>query len=91
MKVKQDFFSRGKFKVGDGTTVRFWEDVWLGDMTLAQQYPSLYNIVQHKNVLVSTVFAQTPINITFRRGLNDHKYNEWLNLCQKIINVNLTT
>jgi hypothetical protein len=75
MRVKQDFFSKGFFKVGNGLTVRFWEDVWLGDMSLAQQYPSLYNIVQHKNVLVSTVLAQTPLNICFRRGLNDHKWN----------------
>jgi hypothetical protein len=91
LKVKQDFFSIGVFKVGDGSSVRFWEDVWLGDMPLAAQFPFLFNIVRHKNVLVSTVLAQTPINITFRRGLNEHKYNEWLNMCHKLMNVNLTT
>jgi hypothetical protein len=59
MKVKLDFFSRGSFKVGDGTSVHFWEDVCLGEVPLSEQYPSLYNIVQHKNVLISTVLAQT--------------------------------
>jgi hypothetical protein len=68
MRVKQDFFSKGHFKVDNGSTVRFWEDIWLGDMSLAQQYPSLYNIVQHKNVLVSTVLAQNPLNICFSEG-----------------------
>jgi hypothetical protein len=29
MRVKNDFFNRGSFKVGDGTSVRFWEDIWL--------------------------------------------------------------
>jgi hypothetical protein len=48
MNVKEEFFSRGSFKVGNGLDTRFWEDVWLGDKPLAQQYPSLYNIVQHK-------------------------------------------
>jgi hypothetical protein len=91
MKVKSEFFSRGYFKVGDGTSVRFWEDIWLGDIPLSLRYPSLYNIVQHKNVLVSTVLAQTPLNITFRRSLNDHKYNEWLHLCQRLIVVDLNT
>jgi hypothetical protein len=73
MRVKSDFFARGFFKVGCGSTVRFWEDVWLGDSPLAEQYPSLYNIVQHKNVLAATVLAQSPLNICFRRGLNDNK------------------
>jgi hypothetical protein len=90
MRVKQDFFSRGVFKVGNGLATRFWEDTWLGDVPLAQQYPSLYNIVQHKNVMVSTVLNQTPINVCFRRGLNDHKWIEWLDLCQKLITVTLT-
>jgi hypothetical protein len=35
MRVKQDFFNRGYFRVGNGLTVRFWEDVWLGDLPLA--------------------------------------------------------
>jgi hypothetical protein len=73
MRVKSDFFKRGKFKIGDWSRTRFWEDVWLGDVPLAQQYPSLYNIVQRKNVLVSTVLGQVPINIDFRRSLNEHK------------------
>jgi hypothetical protein len=55
--VKDDFFARDHFKLGDGSVIRFWEDVWLGDKTLAQQYPSLYHIVQHINVLVADVLA----------------------------------
>jgi hypothetical protein len=60
-------------------------------LPFAQQYPSLYNIVQHKNVLVSTVFANTPLNISFQRSLNDHKWGEWMHLCQRLISVNLLT
>jgi hypothetical protein len=90
MRVKDDFFSRGQFKVGNGSTVCFWEDVWLGQTPLAQQYPSLYNIIQHKDVLVATVLAQSPLNICFRRGFNDHKWNQWLHLCQRLATVNLS-
>lgn len=46
MRVKTAFFNRGSFIVGNGMSTRFWEDTWLGDRPLAQQYPSLYNIVQ---------------------------------------------
>jgi hypothetical protein len=90
MNVKNEFFKRGYFKIGDGTSVRFWEDVWMGDMPLSQQYPALYNIVQHKNVMVSIVFAIVPINISFRRGLNDQKWLQWLHLCQRLMTITLT-
>jgi hypothetical protein len=66
--VKDDFFSRGFFKVGNGAKTRFWEDTWLGKVPLAQQYPSLYNVVHHKNVTVAHVLAQTPLNISVSEG-----------------------
>jgi hypothetical protein len=48
MKVKEKFFARGNFKVGNGENTRFWEDTWLGDKPLSMQYPPLYGIVQRK-------------------------------------------
>ena len=90
MHVKDDFFKRGYFKIADCTTVRFWEDVWMGDVPLSHQYPALDNIVQHKNVLVSTAHASQPLNISFRRGLNDNKWLQWIHLCQRLITINLT-
>jgi hypothetical protein len=44
MKVKRDFLHFGTFIIKDGSQVRFWEDIWLGNKTLREQYPSLYNI-----------------------------------------------
>ena len=49
MRTKATFFNKSKFIVGNGNTTRFWDDTWLGDKPLALQYPSLYNIVQHKD------------------------------------------
>jgi hypothetical protein len=63
----------------------------MGNAPLCQQYPTLYNIVQHKNVLVSTVLATTPLNISFRRGFNENKWLEWLNLCQRLMTITLNT
>ena len=81
MKVKDDFFLRGSFQVGDGQSVRFWEDIWLGNEPLATQYLSLFNIVRHKNVLVADVLANTPpLNIEFRRALTRNKWAAWLHL-----------
>jgi hypothetical protein len=63
----------------------------MGDSPLSHQYPALYNTVKHKNVLVSTVLAPKPINISFRRGLNYNKWLQWIHLCQRLITVDLTT
>jgi hypothetical protein len=72
-KGKEDFFSRGSFNIGNGLDTRFWEDTWLGNKSLAQQYPSLYNIVQRKQVSVANVLNQNPLNISFRQTLNKHR------------------
>jgi hypothetical protein len=61
----------------------------LGDKTLAQKYPSLYHIVQHRNVLVADTLAQVPLNIQFRRSLAGNKWTSWLQLCRRLMNVNL--
>jgi hypothetical protein len=45
LKVKDEFFIRGSFNVGNGMDTEFWEDTWLGKKPLSQQYPSLYIIV----------------------------------------------
>jgi hypothetical protein len=83
MWVKNEFFSRGYFKVGYWAIVCFWEDVWLRDTSLADQYPLSYNIVQRKNVLVANVLTHNPLNIEFRHVLNGNKWNDWLHLCQR--------
>jgi hypothetical protein len=70
--------------------VRFWEDIWLGNTPLADQYLSLCNTVQRKNVLVAYVLSHIPLNIEFWRVLNGNKWNDWLNLCQRLMTVNLS-
>jgi hypothetical protein len=60
IKVKEEFFGRGSFTIANGMDTRFWEDIWLGNKTLAKQYPSLYNIVQQKQVSVANVHNQKP-------------------------------
>lgn len=68
---------------------RFWEDIWLGKTPLTNQYPALYNIVRHKNVMVAHVLAQTPLNISSRRALLGNRWTLWLQLCQKLMRFNL--
>jgi hypothetical protein len=69
MRVKEDFFSRGSFVLGNGSSIIFWKDKWLGERQLAAQYPSLHNTVRHKDQMVAHTFASVPLHIGFRRSL----------------------
>ena len=55
MATKKSFFRYGTFDIKDGTEIRFWEDKWLGNTTLREQYPTLYNIVRHKSDTLASV------------------------------------
>jgi hypothetical protein len=67
--IKDKFLSMGNFKLQDGKQIRFWEDKWLGDNTLKEQYPNLYNIVPKKSARVAKIFSTQPLNVSFTRCL----------------------
>ena len=78
MGVKDQFLKLGMFQLGEGTQIRFWEDTWLGRVPLNKlQYPTLYNIVRHKQANVASILSTTPLNVSFRRALVGNKLLEW--------------
>lgn len=74
--------------IGNGQNTRFWEDTWLGDKPLSDQYPTLYNIVHHKHVTIANVMNSTPLNIGFRRTLLGNKWQRWLHLVSLLVELN---
>ena len=67
----------------------FWEDEWMGDTSLAQQYPSLYNIASNKNSTVEAVFETIPINLPFRIHLLGNVRESWFHLVERLMCVHL--
>jgi hypothetical protein len=53
------------------------------------QYPTLYNIVRTKSVLVANVLNQTLLNIRFNRALIGDKWDAWIHLVSRLMNVHL--
>ena len=45
MATKKFVFPFVSFSIKDVLEIRFWEDKWLGNATLREQYPVFYNIV----------------------------------------------
>jgi hypothetical protein len=41
------------YKVGNGSRICFWQDVWCGEMALKLSFPKLYSIARDKDALVS--------------------------------------
>jgi hypothetical protein len=80
MKVKDSFFSLGRFNLNNGMHIQFWEDKWLGNFTLQHHFPSLYEIVRRKHASVASVFSSIPLNISFRIGLVGNNLRHWHNL-----------
>ena len=90
MKVKRDFLRFGNFVIKDGSQVRFWEDIWLGNSPLREQYPQLYNIVRKKQDTVAEVLRTPSPNLSWRRDLIGSKLVMWNNLVSRLANVVLT-
>ena len=40
--------------------------------------------------MVSNVLLQSPLNISFRRTFNDHNFDQWVLLCQRLMLVQLS-
>ena len=66
MATKKFFFSFGSFSIKYGLEIRFWEDKWMGNTTLREQFSALYNIVRHKSDTLASVMATSPPNVSFR-------------------------
>ena len=84
------FLCYGSFSIKDDSEIRFWEDRWLGNATLREQYPALYNIVRHKGDSFATVMESYPPNVTFRRDLIEPRLQSWYILLQRLSMVHLS-
>ena len=70
-----DFSKFLRFDVGDGTRIKFWEDVWCKDCSLKEAFPKLYSISQAMEFFVSEVMrfsnGRFHWDIRFRRPPQD--------------------
>ena len=87
---QEEFLSLGKFDLGDGSQMRFWEDLWIRPHPLKYLFPALYNIVRKKSASVITVLSTTPLNMAFRRYLVGVNLQAWHEVVAMVADVQLT-
>ena len=90
MATKKFFFPHGSFAIKNGSETRFWEDQWLGQTTLREQYPALYDIVRYKGDTLAKVMGSSPPNVSFRRSLHRPRQASWNALLMRLDSVQLT-
>ena len=57
-----EFHSLVAFKVGNGTKLRFWEDVWRGDVAFQIRFPSLYRLSINHNGSIAEFWSESEVN-----------------------------
>ncbi|XP_030958853.1 uncharacterized protein LOC115980776 [Quercus lobata] len=66
-----------RYEVGDGTRVKFWDDVWYRDRPLKEAFLDLYNISKTRDASVSEVMCfvngRVSWDIQFHRLVNDQE------------------
>ena len=91
MSVKDLFYSCCKRILGDGKSTRFWEDCWLGQKPLCQNFPRLYNLTFNHNITVHDVFTKGFGCVKFRRFLREETLQMWVKVMEDCSHVQLST
>jgi hypothetical protein len=68
-KVKHLFKWGAVYKVHNGEKISFWEDVWLGDVPLKIQFPTLFSFCEDHLVSVADSYDEGEWSIDLRRAL----------------------
>jgi hypothetical protein len=90
MASKKFLFRHGTFSINDGSHIRFWEDNWLDNIPLCEQYPVLYNIVRRKSDTIAIVMASSPPDVTFRQNLIGSRLVVWNSLLHRLEAIHLS-
>ncbi|GKV36551.1 hypothetical protein SLEP1_g44670 [Rubroshorea leprosula] len=56
-----------KLKMGEGNIARFWKDVWIGDQSLANQFPRLFLVSTAQKIAITCLFTA---ELLARCGIN---------------------
>lgn len=69
-----------RWNVGNGRKIRFWEDHWTGNVSLAIVYWPLYMINEQQGKSITQVWDGVDVKLSFRRRVSDQLMNMWYEL-----------
>jgi hypothetical protein len=76
----QNFRRFSKYEVGEGSKIRFWDDVWCGERALKEEHPGLFSIARLKEASITDNMERSSNsiqwNIQFTRLMHDWEVGE---------------
>jgi hypothetical protein len=89
LKLRDMFRGIATCRVGDGTTVLFWSNVWNGHL-LQSKYPRLYSFAKNKQISVAQFLLNNQIEVQFHLILSVQAFQEYQELQQLIQQIQLS-
>ena len=79
-----------RWVVGNGRKVRFWEDHWLGNTSLAILFWPLYVLNEQHGKTISDVWNGEELQLSFRRNVSERLMLMWQDLSEVGDSIRLT-
>lgn len=70
-KLWNEFQQHTKLKLGYGAKIKFWSELWVGEESLKNRFPTLYNCSFNREGCVSEFYFPDGRQLNFRRDFND--------------------
>ncbi|GKE02536.1 RNA-directed DNA polymerase, eukaryota, reverse transcriptase zinc-binding domain protein [Tanacetum coccineum] len=77
--------------IGDGTTIRFWDEIWCGDRPLKASFPRIYALDSDKTCMVAQRFNISDwSNVLRRMPRGGIEHNQFIDLLEAIRDVSIS-
>ena len=79
-----------RWQVGNGRSVRLWEDVWFGNSNLATQFWDLYFICNQQTMTIADLWDGDELKCMFRRTFTESLMIQWQELLSVVRSISLS-
>jgi len=76
-----------RWTIGNGHKIRFWEDIWFGNSSLATQFWPLYIINEQHGKTIAEVWDGETLKLSFRRTVSERIMQMWFELLEIVEDV----
>ncbi|GJW25890.1 RNA-directed DNA polymerase, eukaryota [Tanacetum coccineum] len=84
-----DLFSFCKLVVGNGHSIKFWQDKWYGEVPFKDKFKRCFNLELQKDISVALKLQSNDIALSFRRsprsGIEESQFGELNNLLTSVV------
>ncbi|XP_058076347.1 uncharacterized protein LOC131224925 [Magnolia sinica] len=88
LSLKKDVLKGIGFVLGKRDNIRFWEDIWVGDVPLKDDFPNIFRLASNLAIHVANCFSisanKIEWNVAYRRNLHDWEVEEYVGLLEHI-------